>query len=202
MARIIVLTNLTLDGVMQAPGRPDEDTRDGFAHGGWATPFAAMQEAGDAFANVNALLFGRRTYETFHAFWPNQPDNPFTTYLDAIHKYVASTTLEKPLAWRHSTLLNGDVPKAIAKIKKEQDRDILVFGSGNLVQSLMAHNVVDKYVLLIHPLVLGAGRRLFPGGGASAALRLTGSKTTSTGVVVASFEPLAPAVQATAVKAA
>lgn len=94
---IIVFTNLTLDGVMQSPGRPDEDTRDGFKHGGWARPFAAMQEAGDVLANVGAVLFGRRTYEGFYAFWPNQPENPFTTFFNNIQKYVASTTLTAPL---------------------------------------------------------------------------------------------------------
>lgn len=189
MAKIIVFTNLTLDGAMQAPGRPDEDTRDGFNHGGWATPFAAMLEAGDVLANVGAVLFGRWTYESFYAFWPNQPDNPFTTYFNDIQKYVASTTLKTPLAWSNSTLINGDIAKAIGKLKEEQDKDIVVFGSGVLIQSLMRYNLVDEYVLLIHPLVLGSGHRLFTDGGAFAALRLVNSKTTTTGVVIATYEP-------------
>ncbi|MCI0488545.1 MAG: dihydrofolate reductase family protein [Blastocatellia bacterium] len=189
MAKIIVFTNLTLDGVMQAPGRPDEDTRDGFKHGGWATPFAAMQEAGGAHADVGGVLFGRWTYEGFYAFWPNQPDNPFTTFFNNIQKYVASTTLKAPLAWSNSTLLEGDIAKAVGKLKEEQDKDIIVFGSGVLIQSLIGFNLVDEYVLLIHPLVLGSGRRLFTDGGIFAALRLIDSKTTSTGVVIATYEP-------------
>lgn len=188
MAKIIVFTNLTLDGVMQAPGRPDEDTRDDFKHGGWATPFAAMQEAGDVFANVGAVLLGRRTYKDFYAFWPNQPANPFTTFFNDIQKYVTSTTLEAPLAWSNSTLLKGDVAKAVGKLKEEQDKDIVIFGSGVLIQSLMRCNLVDEYVLLIHPLVLGSGRRLFTDGGAFASLRLINSKTTNTGVVIATYE--------------
>jgi dihydrofolate reductase len=190
MAKIIVFTNLTLDGVMQAPGRPDEDTRGGFRHGGWAAPFGAMQEVGDAIANLGALLFGRWTYESFFAFWPNQPDNPFTDFFNNIPKYVASATLASPLAWSNSTLLEGDVAKAVGKLKGEQDKDLVVFGSGVLVQSLIRHNLVDKYVLLIHPLVLGTGRRLFTEGGASATLRLTSSKTTTTGVIIATYEPV------------
>lgn len=189
MAEIIAFTNLTLDGVMQAPGRPDEDPRDGFEHGGWATPYAAMQEVGDVLGDVGAILFGRRTYEDFYGFWPNQEDSPFTAFFNNIQKYVASTTLEAPLAWQNSTLLNGDVAKAIGKLKEEQDKDIVVFGSGVLIQSLMQDDLVDKYVLLIHPLVLGTGRRLFPDGGAAATLRLRDTKTTSTGVVIATYEP-------------
>lgn len=188
MAKIIVFTNLTLDGVMQAPGRPDEDTRDGFKHGGWATPFAAMKE-GDGPANLGAVLFGRWTYEAFYAFWPNQSDNPFTTFFNNIQKYVVSTTLESPLSWSNSTLLKGDIAEAVGKLKEEQDKDIVVFGSGVLIQSLMRHNLVDEYLMLIHPLVLGSGRRLFTDGGAFAALRLVNSKTTTTGVVIATYEP-------------
>lgn len=189
MDKIIVFTNLTLDGVMQAPGRPDEDTRDSFAHGGWATPFAAMQQAGDALAFMGALLFGRRTYENFYAFWPKQKDNPFTALLNNIQKYVVSTTLEEPLPWSNSTLLKGDATKAVSKLKEEQDKDLVVFGSGVLVQSLMRANLVDEYVLLIHPLILGSGRRLFPNGGAFAALKLRDAKMTSNGVVIATYQP-------------
>lgn len=189
MAKIIVFTNITLDGVMQAPGRPDEDTRDGFKYGGWATPFAAMQESGDALAHVGAVLLGRRTYEDFYAFWPNQSDNPFTSYFNNIPKYVASTTLQAPLPWQNSTLLDGDIAQALRQLKNEQDSDIVVFGSGVLIQSLMRDNLVDKYVLLIHPLVLGSGRRLFTDGGTFATLQLMNSTTTSTGVVIATYEP-------------
>jgi dihydrofolate reductase len=188
MSEIIVFTNLTLDGVMQSPARPDEDDRDGFEHGGWATPYGAMQEAGDALANVGAVLFGRWTYENFYATWPKRVESPFSTYFNNIQKYVVSTTLDEPLAWINSTLIKGDVAHTVGKLKKEIDKDIVVFGSGLLTQTLIRCNLVDRYVLLIHPLVLGSGRRLFTNG-ASTSLRLTRSKTTNNGVVIASYEP-------------
>jgi len=197
MSKIVVFTNLTLDGVMQAPGRPDEDRRGGFEHGGWAAPFAAMQDAGDAFSTSPALLFGRRTYEDFYAFWPNQTDgNPFTAVLDNAPKFVASTTLKEPLPWMNSTLLKGDAGAAVAKLKQQLDTDLLIMGSGELIQSLMQRNLVDTYVLLIHPLILGTGRRLFVDGGPTAALRLVNSKTTPTGVVIVTYQPAEPAGKA------
>ena len=191
MGKIVVITNLTLDGVMQAPGRADEDPRDGFEHGGWAARFAAMQqaEAGEAFANMGALLFGRQTYEIFYAFWPNQTDNPFTALLNNIPKYVVSTTLEEPLSWSNSRLVRSDVAKTLEKLKEEQDKDLVVFGSGVLVQSLMRWNLVDEYVLLIHPLILGDGRRLFIDGGTPANLKLREAKATPNGVVIATYSP-------------
>jgi len=189
MSKITVFTNLTLDGVMQAPGRPEEDTRGDFKHGGWAAPFAAMSEAGDSLAFTGALLFGRRTYEDFYSFWPNQKDNPFTEILNNVQKYVASTTLEEPLPWSNSILLKGDATKALSKLKAEQEKDFLIFGSGVLVQSLMNENLIDEYVLLIHPLILGSGRRLFPDGGVFTALNLQNTKTTSKGVVIATYKP-------------
>ena len=191
MGNLFVFTNLTLDGVMQSPGRPDEDTRGVFAHGGWATPFAAMQHSGDALANLGALLFGRWTYESFYAFFPKQADNPFTAFLTATPKYVVSTTLAEPLPWDNSTLLKGDAMASVSRLKEELDKDLVVFGSGVLVQSLMRANLVDKYVLLIHPLVLGSGRRLFPDGGAYASLTLHDTKTTDNGVVIATYRPVA-----------
>ena len=190
MSRVVVCTSLTLDGVMQAPGRADEDTRGGFAYGGWAAPYAAMVEAGEYFASAGSLLFGRRTYEDFYSVWPARKDSPFTPFLTNIRKYVASTTLKEPLPWSNSTLLDGDAAGAVAGLRTEPGKDILILGSGKLVQSLMRQNLVDVYVLLIHPLVLGSGRRLFADGGAFAKLRLTGSRTTSTGVVIATYEPV------------
>ena len=191
MGKIIVITNLTLDGVMQAPGSSDEDPRGGFERGGWAAPYAAMQqpEAGAAFANMGALLFGRLTYERFYAFWPNQTGNPFTAFLNNIPKYVASTTLEEPLSWSNSTLIRSDVAKTLAKLKEQQDKNLVVFGSGVLVQSLMRWNLADEYALLIHPLVLGAGRRLFIDDGTPINLRLRDVKATTNGVVVATYLP-------------
>lgn len=190
MRKVIVFTNLTLDGVMQAPALPDEDLRGGFRHGGWAAPYQAMTSAtGADLSNAGPLLFGRRTYENFYAYWPNQTNNPFTEVLNNTQKYVASTTLKEPLAWVNSTLLKGDVPEAVAELKAQPGKDLLVMGSGELVQTLMKHHLIDRYILLIHPLVLGSGRQLFPEGGASAALRLVDTQTTPTGVVIATYRP-------------
>ena len=189
MRKIVVFTNLTLDGVMQAPGRPDEDTRGGFQHGGWATHFNAMSEAGGNLSDVGLMLFGRRTYEDFYSYWPNQTDNPYTEVLNNTPKYVASTTLKEPLAWSNSTLLKSNVPEAVAELKAQPGKDFLVMGSGELVQTLMQHNLVDEYVLLIHPLVLGTGRRLFRDGSAYSTLQLVDTKTTPTGVVIATYQP-------------
>src|SRR5947209_14515800 len=187
MSKVVVFTNLTLDGVMQAPGRPDEDLRGGFEHGGWAMPYATMEAAEESKRYSGALLLGRRTYEDFYAVWPNRTDNPFTEVLNNTQKYVASTTLEEPLPWSNSTLLKGDAAEAVARLKEEPGKDLVVLGSGELVQSLMRRNLVDEYVLLIHPLILGSGRRLFTDGGAFAALRLVDTRTTTTGVVIATY---------------
>jgi dihydrofolate reductase len=192
MRKIVVVESLTLDGVMQAPGRRDEDVRGGFAHGGWALPYndAVMGSEMAKGMGETELLFGRRTYEDFHSFWPNQTQpNPFTEVLNNTQKYVASTTLTEPLPWMNSTLLAGDAADAVAKLKEQPGKDIAVLGSGDLVQTLMRANLIDAYTLLIHPLVLGAGRRLFPDGSSFARLRLTNSVTTTTGVVIATYEP-------------
>lgn len=126
MSKVVVFTNVTLDGVMQAPGRSDEDRRGGFEQGGWATPYVAMQHAGGSMADgdAGALLLGRRTYEDFYAVWPPQKDNPFTAVLNTMQKYVASTTLQEPLPWINSTLLKGDAAEAVAKLKGELDKDL------------------------------------------------------------------------------
>jgi dihydrofolate reductase len=190
MSRVVVFESLTLDGVMQAPGRPDEDRRGGFEHGGWAQPYADPvmgSVAAEGMANTEALLFGRRTYEDFHAFWPHQTDNPFTEVLDNTRKYVASTTLEEPLPWKNSTLLEGDAAQAVAGLKEQPGKDIVVLGSGELVRTLMRGDLVDEYVLQVHPLILGTGRRLFADGVPSVALRLVDTKPTTTGVVIATY---------------
>jgi dihydrofolate reductase len=188
MSKIVVLNHLTLDGVMQAPGRPDEDRRDGFAHGGWARPRGdSVAQAFGGIGEVGGLLFGRRTYEDFYSFWPNQTNNPFTDVLNTTQKYVASTTLHEPLPWSNSTLLVGDTVGAVAKLKQQLDKDILMMGSGQLIQSLMRPNLIDEYVLLIHPLVLGQGRRLFAVGSPTATFQLVDTKTTTTGVVIATY---------------
>jgi dihydrofolate reductase len=190
MREVVAFASLTLDGVMQAPGRPDEDTRGGFEHGGWAQPFAdpvMMSVAAEGMATSGSILLGRRTYEDFYSFWPHQTDNPFTEVLDNSQKYVTSTTLREPLPWRNSTLLEGDAADAVARLKEQPGTDMVVLGSGELVQSLRRRNLVDRYVLLIHPLILGTGRRLFPDGAAPATLRLVDSKPTTTGVIIATY---------------
>jgi len=196
MSRVVVINNLTLDGVMQAPGRPDEDRRGGFAHGGWGTMANDDPDIGRAMgermAQAGPLLLGRRTYEDFYGYWPNQTDNPFTEVLNNVQKYVASTTLEEPLPWSNSTLLKGDAAEAVARLKEQLGKDIGVLGSGELVQSLMRRDLVDEYVLLIHPLVLGSGRRMFTDGGPFAALRLVDAVTTTTGVVISTYRPGEP----------
>jgi dihydrofolate reductase len=189
--RIVVTEHLTLDGVMQAPGRAEEDTRGGFRHGGWAMPNndeVMARVLGEGMAKGGPLLLGRRTYEGFYGYWPHQQDNPFTEVLNNVRKYVASTTLTEPLSWANSTLLEGDAAEAVARLKRQPGEDIGVLGSGELVRSLMGHGLIDRYVLLIHPLVLGSGRRLFPDG-VSTTLRLVDSVTTTTGVVIATYQP-------------
>jgi dihydrofolate reductase len=195
MGKVTVFNSLTLDGVMQAPGRADEDTRGRFAHGGWAVPYSDEvmgRVAAEGMVGSGSLLLGRRTYQDFHSFWPNQTDNPFTEVLDNTRKYVASTTLREPLGWRNSTLLAGDAADAVASLREQPGQDLTVLGSGELVQSLRRRDLVDEYILLIHPLVLGSGRRLFPDDGAAAALRLVDSVTTTTGVIIATYRPAGP----------
>lgn len=194
MSRILVMESLSLDGVMQAPGRADEDVRDGFAHGGWAIPYndpVMFQTMAEGLRHPMPLLFGRRTYQDFHKVWPARTDNPFSAALDNARKYVASTTLVEPLPWKNSTLLKGDAAATVGQLKRELDQDVLVMGSGELVRSLLRHNLIDEFFLLIHPLLLGSGRRLFPDGGSFAPLRLVNSITTTTGVVMATYRPQA-----------
>jgi dihydrofolate reductase len=193
MRRIVVYNHVTLDGVMQAPADPDEDRRGGFEQGGWHVPYhdeAIMEDAGEGIARSDGLLLGRFTYEKFAAFWPHQPDdNPFATVMNSFRKYVASTTLQEPLPWENSTLLQGDAADAVAQLKDQPGKDLVVLGSGELVQSLMRRNLVDEFVLPIHPIVLASGRRLFPERGAYASLRLADAKPTPTGVVIATYHP-------------
>jgi dihydrofolate reductase len=189
MREISVTEHVTLDGVMQAPGRPDEDRRGGFEHGGWAIPNndeVMARVMGEGMARGGPLLFGRRTYEDFYGFWPHQKDNPFTDVLNDVEKFVASRRLTEPLPWNNSTLLRGDAADAVKELKEQPGEDIGVLGSGELVQSLIRHQLVDEYLLMIHPLVLGSGRRLFPEG-VHSSLRLVDSVTTTTGVLIATY---------------
>ena len=191
MAKLVVVEQLSLDGVMQGPGGPDEDRSGGFEHGGWAMPYfdeVAGEEAGKAMAETAAFLFGRKTYEIMAAYWPNHPDNDiFSNVLNSLPKYVASTTLDEPLAWAGSNLLKGDVAEAVAALKEELDGNIVVLGSGQLARTLMEHDLVDEYGLSIHPLLLGSGKRLFEGSAAMTSLRLVDSRTSTTGVILATY---------------
>jgi dihydrofolate reductase len=190
MRKVVVIEHVTLDGVMQAPGRPDEDTRGGFEHGGWAQDRAdeVMGRKMGERMQGGPLLLGRRTYEDFFSFWPQQRDNPYTEALDNAEKYVASTSLQEPLPWKNSTLLDGDAASAVAELKQEPGKDFTVLGSGQLVQSLMRRDLVDELLLMIHPLVFGTGRRLFPDGAPVAALTLVDSETTTSGVMIARYK--------------
>jgi dihydrofolate reductase len=189
MGKVIVMNHLTLDGVMQGPGRADEDPRDGFAHGGWAVPRsdeAIVTKMGEQMGGDRAFLFGRRTYEDLLASW-NAQGGPFKDALNNAPKYVASTNPAARLQWPNSTLLHGDVPAAVADLKQRSGTKLVIMGSGVLIGSLLAANLIDEYLLMIHPLVLGTGRRLFPDG-AQVPLRLADGVITSTGVVIASYE--------------
>ncbi|MGW4249250.1 dihydrofolate reductase family protein [Nocardia sp. NPDC004722] len=196
MGSIVAVVNLTLDGVMQAPGRADEDTRDGFTGGGWAHRYADPVQGRVMAEHVAAhsgggLLLGRRTYEDFYGFWPHQTDNPFTEVLDKTRKFVASRTLTEPLPWQNSTLLDGDAVIALRALRAEQpDLNLVALGSGALLRSLMGAGMIDEYLLSIHPLTLGSGTRLFDAAGPGA-LRLIDAVTTTTGVVIATYRPAA-----------
>ncbi|MFI7546724.1 dihydrofolate reductase family protein [Actinoplanes sp. NPDC049599] len=194
MGEIVVVENVTLDGVMQAPGGPAEDTRGDFRFGGWARPYADQVSAatmGKGMSEDGALLLGRRTYLDLHGFWAKQDDgNPYTEVLNRKTKYVVSRTLAEPLPWEHSVLLGGEPTDAVARLRADLTAPVVVLGSGMLVRALAAAGLVDRYVLSIHPLVLGSGTRLF-GAGAAAyrELTLVETVTSTTGVIIATYRP-------------
>ncbi len=194
MGEIVVVQNVTLDGVMQAPGSPEEDTRGGFPFGGWAGPYADHVSAatmGKGMSEDGALLFGRRTYTSFHGFWSQLEDgNPYTEVLNRKTKYVASRTRDESLPWENSVLLAGEAVDTVAKLKADVAGPLVVLGSGVLVRSLAAAGLVDLHTLSIHPLTLGAGTRLFDDGTAARrGLTLVDTVTTSTAVIIASYRP-------------
>ncbi|PQZ94918.1 deaminase [Arthrobacter sp. MYb227] len=192
MRKLTMLNNLTLDGVMQAPGRAEEDTRHGFAAGGWAQSYADNvlgEYLGQGMSTPHELVLGRRTWQDFASFWTTQTDNPFTDLLNNLTKYVASRTLHEPLAWANSKLLDGDAVQAVAELRAQDGPDLLCMGSGNLLQGLMGAGLVDEYTLLLHPLVLGQGSRMFTESLPQMNFNLEEAITTSTGVIIAVYRP-------------
>ena len=194
--RLTLHTFLTLDGVLQAPGGPDEDTDGGFAHGGWSFPYGD-QDFGAAmtgwFANASAFLLGRRTYQIFAGHWPHvtDPGDPIAAKLNALPKHVASTTLTSA-DWHNSSLLGSDVVAEVTKLKEQPGGELQVHGSGALAHTLIEHDLIDEYRLLYFPVHLGSGKKLFRDGARAAALRLASATTTSTGVIIATYQPAGP----------
>lgn len=194
MRRLTVAAFLSLDGIMQAPGGPDEDTSGGFAHGGWIVPHwdDVLGEAVDRlFRAPVALLLGRRTYDIFAAHWPRVQDDPFADSLNAMTKYVA-TRSPGPLAWNNSHAIGPDGADAVRRLKSEEGPDLLTQGSSDLIQSLLAAGLVDRFTLMTFPLLLGSGKRLFGAGARPAGLQLTGCVTSTTGAVIATYERIGP----------
>ncbi|MCR6488053.1 dihydrofolate reductase family protein [Amycolatopsis sp. OK19-0408] len=192
MRSIGVTMSVTLDGVVQGLGRPDEDTRGGFTHGGWGTGYSddvMAREMAKGMSRAGDMLFGRRTWEDFIGAWAHRDDgNPFTTHMNAATKYVASTALDDADAWQNSVLLRGDAEKTVGELLARPGKDLSVIGSASLVRSLHAAGLVDHYTLLIHPLTLGTGRRLFEGPAPLTEFTLTSSVPTTTGVLITRYE--------------
>src|SRR3712207_4030504 len=191
MRKLIVSTFLTLDGVMQAPGGPGEDDSGGFAHGGWSVNYwdeRMGQVMDEAWSVPFALVLGRRTYDIFAAHWPNAPEEAGGKPLNDATKYVASRS-RPTLEWSNSVLIEGDAAEGIAALKQEDGPELQVHGSGNLIQTLVRHNLVDQYRLLIFPLVIGSGKRLFAEGTNPFGLKLGERKVSTTGVMMGVYEP-------------
>ena len=192
MRNVVVVEWMTLDGVVQAPGRPDEDRDGGFEHGGWHLRYfddTSREWVVKGYADAGGFLFGRRTYESLAAYWPNasEEEQVIAQPLNTKPKYVASRTLTEPLEWQNSTLLTGDIAEAVLRLKQEDGRELHVIGSPEFAQGLIEHDLVDEYRLMIDPLVVGGGKRLFRTGGALKPLRLVESLTTSTGAILATY---------------
>lgn len=192
MRNVVVYEWMSLDGVVQAPGTPDEDTSGGFTHGGWHLPYfddLSRQWVVDNLNSAGGFLLGRRTYEGFSSYWPNasEEEQVIARPLNTLPKHVASTTLEKPLAWQNSSVLEGEVPDAVASLKRQDGGDLLVLGSTLLADTLMGHDLVDEYRLMLDPLLLGGGKRVFREDGVARPLRLVDSQTTETGALLLTY---------------
>lgn len=193
MRKIVVGTFLSLDGVYQGPGSPEEDPEGGFKDGGWQLPFFdedAGRYIGESYAATDGLLLGRVTYEIFAGFWPTAPaEDPFAAQMNSMPKYVVSKTL-KEVTWNNSRLIKGNLVEGVSKLKKEPGSGhIAVVGSGKLAQSLMRLNLVDEFELWVHPVVLGSGKQLFDGGVPKTPLRLVNTRTTGSGIVILTYQP-------------
>jgi dihydrofolate reductase len=194
MRKLILQEFTTADGVAQAPGGPEEDTSGGFAHGGWSMEYvddAGRQLVEGNLAAAGGYVLGRRTYEIFAGYWPNASEDQAVIRdpLNAKPKYVASTTLSEPLAWENSHLLGGDVPAAVRALKEEDGGDLIVMGSTKLVQTLVQNDLVDEYQLMIDPVLVGGGKRLFPDDGVLRRLRLIDATVADSGVIIATYGP-------------
>jgi dihydrofolate reductase len=192
MRMLRVIEFLSLDGVMQGPGSPQEDTEGGFRHGGWQRPYfdeVLGASAAEGMAATDSYLFGRKTYEKMAAYWPTAPDDdPYAQHLNSTPKYVASRTLQS-VEWENSSLIEGDAAEEVAKLKDQPGKNIAVLGSGDLVQTLIEHELVDEYFLAVFPIVLGSGKRLFREADEARRLSLVDSKVTGTGGVMLTYRP-------------
>jgi dihydrofolate reductase len=191
MRKVIVNEFLTLDGIAQAGGGPDEDTSGGFQHGGWHMPYGAEDGMEKLIGEAGGFLLGRRTYELFAGYWPNAPEaaQEFAEPMNTKPKHVASRTRTGLLEWQNSTVLPGALPEAVAALKEEDGAYLLVIGSTVLVQSLIQHGLVDEFRLMIDPVLVGSGKRIFPDDGALRPLRLLDHEVTSTGTIIATYAP-------------
>ncbi|MGX7825812.1 dihydrofolate reductase family protein [Actinokineospora sp. 24-640] len=190
MRKLTVTAFVSLDGVVQAPGARDEDTEGGFDHGGWAVPHfddQVLEMMGKLAGRADALLLGRKTYDLFAASWPQaESDDPVGVVLNRVPKHVVSRTLDT-LSWQNSSLVTGDVAEAVGALKRGEGGEIQVHGSGGLIQTLIAHDLVDEFHLLVFPVVVGSGKRLFGSGAIPAGLKLVETTTSSTGVLICSY---------------
>jgi len=192
--KVVVLNHMSLDGVIQSPARQDEDTRNGFSHGGWAVaggdPVMTEWIGPISSGGAGGMLLGRRSYEGMLSHW-NRAGGPFKDALNAAPKYVASSSASTRLEWPNSTLLHGDIPAAVAELKHQGEGQLLIMGSAVLIHSLLPHDLIDEYRLAIYPFLLGGGVRLFADDGALHRLKLVDSRPSTTGVILATYRPAA-----------